>query len=62
MNEVKVKERRCHKVKRRSFMRQWRGSLNVSAESAHGADTFICRHKNKGKMDAAYSAHRKHDE
>lgn len=43
-------------------MRQWRGSLKLSAESAHGDDTFMFRHESKDKMDVACSTHRKHDE
>jgi len=43
-------------------MKQWRGSLKVSAESAHGAGTFMCRHKNKVKLDVSCSTHTKHDE
>jgi hypothetical protein len=37
-------------------MGQWVGSLKVSAESAHGAHTFMCRLENKDKMDVACSS------
>jgi hypothetical protein len=37
-------------------MGQWVRSLNVSAESVHGAHTLMCRLENKDKMDVACSS------